>query len=88
MVCSPSPMTWAGVTLDDGDDLVVHDQDAVVPAGNEALDDDRPAAAVPLCQRENLPHVRLVADIESSGPDLAGVEGFDHDWIADAPRRP
>ena len=74
-------MTCAGSALENGDDLGAHDQDAIGLAGDKALDEYLPAAALALRQQEGLSYLRVVADVDRDTAPSLGVEGLDHDRI-------
>ena len=71
--------------LGDGDDLIVDDQDAIVLAGDEGLDDDVAAAA--LAARAigiGLAHLRFVGEIDHHAAAMIAVERLQHDRVAEA----
>ena len=83
-VCSPSPTTLGRHPLGDGDDLVVDDEDAVVVAGDEGLDDD--------ARRERLSAQRageggadglLGAEVELDAAAVVAVERLDDARVAE-----
>ncbi len=69
--------------LDDGYDLVGDDQDAVVLAGDEGLDDNLPPTALSVRERESLAHRGLIGQIDHYAPAIGRIEGLDNDGIAD-----
>src|SRR5215218_11419881 len=69
--------------LEDGDDLVVDDEDAVVRARDEALDNHAPRSGPALGDREGGPDFGLVADIDRHPMTMGVVDGLVDDGIAD-----
>ena len=72
--------------LGHGGELAADDQDAVVVAGDERLDDDIAVAALVVRGREGTAHVVLVAQIERHAAAVVAVERLDHARIADLRR--
>jgi hypothetical protein len=82
MVRSPSPTTWPGTRLAHGDQLAVDDQEAVVEALEEGLDDDGVGVlwAFSKAARDGLGG----GEVDGDAAAVVGVEGLDDDGVAEA----
>ncbi len=72
-----------GDTLGDRDELVVDDKDAVVLAGDVALDDNGSGTAFSLRDQIKLADFGVVLEVDADSPAVVAVERFDDDRVAD-----
>ncbi len=71
--------------LGDGHDAFVDDEDAIVPAGDEPLDQHQAIPAFAGGGREAVPHGVFRGKVQADTPAVIAVERFEHDRVADPP---